>query len=211
MPVENLSFDSIPIIEGAATVIGVTYSLVSPVSLNQGAAGKSIYLYMTRDQIEATFEKEPATGAFSGLKNLLSGKSTYTDSLSPITDICLCSGDAVPEATVIEAEPAGDGAKSGSAGTGGSAGNEAKAGSTGGAATAGNTGQSKTLKWEAVLDEDGNKANVNEGVIAIGGNYIQDCRLYLFVQRYNGKAKPGAEAGTGTAGGAVERGNLYMS
>lgn len=86
---------------------GVTYSLVSPVSLNQGAAGKSICLYMTRDQIEATFEKEPATGAFSGLKNLLSGKSTYTDYLSPITDICLCSGDAVPEATVVEAEPAG--------------------------------------------------------------------------------------------------------
>lgn len=55
-----------------------TYSLVSDVSLNQGAGGKSIYLYATTDTLMK-----------------IKGRPNY-QYVSPLNDITLCTGDLVP-------------------------------------------------------------------------------------------------------------------
>lgn len=144
---------------------GREYQAVSDISLNEGTSGKKIYLYMSKDS------------------------NTKAQYLSAISNIVLCSGDAVPYTKADE-----------------SLYNIPEQKKTSGDERATQLDLFVTLfgnqavysrhgVWESVLDNHGNEVNMNDNVISTVHNHkhIIDNRLYLFVQRYDGKAKPGAE------------------
>lgn len=52
--------------------------------------------------------------------------------------------------------------------------------------------------WEDLLDTDGQIVNLNDGVISTDEKgHIKDCRLFLFVHRFNASIKPGAQIDRG--------------
>ena len=72
---------------------------------------------------------------------------------------------------------------------------------------------SKYGKWETLLDEYGTEVNINDGCIAKrdDSKFVSDCRLYLFVQRYGGGVKPGADLKRSTTvGDTVKKGEVYL-
>ena len=67
-------------------------------------------------------------------------------------------------------------------------------------------------KWEDFLDQNGHPVNLNDGVISktSDGKYINDCRLSLFLQRFDDSIKKGAMIDHGVTDGAYEIGNAYL-
>lgn len=73
-------------------------------------------------------------------------------------------------------------------------------------------------KWEMLLDDHANEVDLNEGVLmkknigksASDGQYLTDCRLFLFLQRYTGGVKKGAGINRGEVKAAFDVGELYV-
>ena len=66
--------------------------------------------------------------------------------------------------------------------------------------------------WEMIVDVNGNKVNLNEGIISKDpdGRYVKDCRVYTAVVREDGSVKEGA-AFTGSGSLTLVTGQLYTS
>ena len=124
---------------------GATYELVSPISLNDGTDGSSLYMYAAH---EDTF--------------VINGEKTV---LTPLSGMCVCSADAVPGMGDLK-NPYGN--------------------------------------WEEFLDTDGGVVNLNDEVISTDfEGYIRDCRLFMFLHRYESHIKPGAQIVRGKYKGEI--------
>ena len=171
---------------------GREYQAVSDISLNEGTSGKKIYLYVSKDS---------------------NSKALY---LPAVSDIVLCSGGAVPyteaDASLYNIQ-ASSSDNSKSSETKSNDDNSKSSGSTSMTDESVMNGNSRYGVWEKLLDNHGIEVNINDGVIKTESSdkHIVDSRLYLFVQRYDGKVKPGAEITRGYVNDSIDKSDILLA